>query len=221
MTVTVTETDWLSPEMQMAAVAARQILETPGSGEHRNKLLSIVGFHQGKERGDGDVYLESSTARETIDRYFGRPAEAVLGGIVVSCDTERDIYVDLDRRELRVGLKQEGWARLGRIAIRDMASKARAVLEIDLDDGGLRRFQSDTGRGIAGRGIADLVLDLIKRGVTCLAREYGYYTPKDKLAEQIDSLNTQLQAAKQAKQRAMIKARVTNTLGKRPWDNHT
>jgi len=27
--------------------------------------------------------------------------------------------------------------------------------------------------------------------------------------------------AKQAKQRAMIKARVTNTLGKRPWDNHT
>ena len=59
MTVTVTETDWLSPEMQMAAVAARQILETPGSGEHRNKLLSIVGFHQGKERGDGDVYVDT------------------------------------------------------------------------------------------------------------------------------------------------------------------
>lgn len=173
------------------------------------ELRSIAVLHE-------EIDLESSTARETIDRYFGRPAEAVLGGIVVSCDTERDIYVDLDRRELRVGLKQEGWARLGRIAIRDMASKARAVLEIDLDDGGLRRFQSDTGRGIA-----DLVLDLIKRGVTCLAREYGYYTPEDKLAEQIDSLNTQLQAAKQAKQRAMIKARVTNTLGKRPWDNHT
>ena len=166
------------------------------------ELRSIAVLHE-------EIDLESDAARETIDRYFGRPAEAVMGGIVVSCDTERDIYVDLDRRELRVGLKQEGWARLGRIAIRDMAS--RAVLEIDLDDGGLRRFQSDTGRGIA-----DLVLDLIKRGVTCLAREYGYYTPEDKLAEQIDSLNTRLQDAKQAKQRAMIKARVTNTLGKRP-----
>lgn len=173
------------------------------------ELRSIAVLHE-------EIDLESDAARETIDRYFGRPAEAVMGGIVVSCDTKRDIYVDLDRRELRVGLKQEGWARLGRIAIR--ASKARAVLEIDLDDGGLRRFQSDTG---TGRGIANIALDLIKQGVTCLAWEYGYYTPKDELAEQIDSLNTRLQAAKQAKQRAMIKARVTNTLGKRPWDNHT
>ncbi len=122
-----------------------------------------------------------------------------------------EVELDLDSRELRVGLRQEGWARLGRISITHDGSTALSVLEIDLDDGGLRRFQSDTGRGIA-----DLVLDLIKRGVTCLAREYGYYTPKDELAEQIDSLNTRLQAAKQAKQRAMIKARVTNTLGKRP-----
>ncbi len=174
------------------------------------ELRSIAVLHE-------ELDLESSTARETIDRYFGRPAEAVMGGIVVSCDTERDIYVDLDSRELRVGLKQEGWARLGRIAIRDMASNTLAILEIDLDDGGRRRFQSKTGRGIA-----DLVLDLIKRGVTCLAREYGYYTPKDELAEQIDGLNSRLQAAKlAAKQKAMLKARVGNTLGKRSWNNHT
>ena len=174
------------------------------------ELRSIAVLHE-------EIDLGSDASRETIDRYFGRPAEAVMGGIVVSCDTERDIYVDLDSRELRVGLKQEGWARLGRIAIRDMASKALAVLEIDLDDGGCRRFQSNTGRGIA-----DLVLDLIKRGVTCLAREYGYYTPEDELAEQIDGLNSRLQAAKlAAKQKAMLKARVSNTLGKRPWDNHT
>ena len=57
MTVTATETDWLSPEMQMAVVASRQILKVTGSDEHRNTLLSIVGFHQGKEGGDGDVYL--------------------------------------------------------------------------------------------------------------------------------------------------------------------
>lgn len=35
MTVTATETDWLSPEMQMAAVASRQILKVTGSDEHR------------------------------------------------------------------------------------------------------------------------------------------------------------------------------------------
>lgn len=161
------------------------------------ELRSIAVLHE-------ELDLESDAARETIDRYFGRPAEAVMGGIVVSCDTERDIYVDLDSRELRVGLKQEGWARLGRIAIRDMASKARAVLEIDLDDGGLRRFQSDTGRGIA-----DLVLDLIKRGVTCLAREYGYYTPEDKLADQLKALDNRLQAAKH---KSITKSRLRNAL---------
>ena len=165
------------------------------------ELSSIAVLHESLDLG-------SDAAREFIDRYFGRPAEAVMGGIVVSCDIERDIYVDLDRRELRVGPKQDGLARLGRVTVSDTGSNTRAVLEIDLDDGGLRRFQSDTGHGIA-----DLALDLIKRGVTCLAREYGYYAPKDELAEQIDSLNTRLQAAKQ---RAMIKARVTNTLGKRP-----
>lgn len=174
------------------------------------ELRSIAVLHE-------EIDLSSDAARETIHRYFGRPAEAVMGGIVVSYDTERDIYVDLDRRELRVGTKQDGLARLGRVTVSDTGSNTLAVLEIDLDDGGRRRFQSKTGRGIA-----DLVLDLIKRGVTCLAREYGYYTPEDKLAEQIDGLNSRLQAAKlAAKQKAMPKARVTNTLGKRPWDNHT
>ena len=173
------------------------------------ELSSIAVLHE-------SLNLGSDAAREFIDRYFGRPAEAVMGGIVVSCDIERDIYVDLDRRELRVGPKQDGLARLGRVTVSDTGSNTLAVLEIDLDDGGRRRFQSKTGRGIA-----DLVLDLIKRGVTCLAREYGYYTPKDEPAEQIDVLNSRLQAAKQARQRAMIKARVSNTLGKRPWDNHT
>ena len=161
------------------------------------ELRSIAVLHE-------ELDLESSTARETIDRYFGRPAEAVMGGIFVSCDTERDIYVDLDSRELRVGLKQEGWARLGRIAIRDMASDARAVLEIDLDDGGLRRFQSDTGRGIA-----NLVLDLIQRGVTCLAREYGYYTTEDKLADQLNALDNRIQAAKH---KSITKSRLSNAL---------
>lgn len=131
------------------------------------ELRSIAVLHE-------EIDLESSTARETIDRYFGRPAEAVMGGIVVTCDTERDIYVDLDRRELRVGATQDGLARLGRVTVSDTGSNTRAVLEIDLDDGVRRRFQSKTVRGIA-----DLVLHLIKRGVTCLAREYGYYTPKD------------------------------------------
>ena len=164
-----------------------------------------------------EIDLTSDEARDMIDRYFGRPDEAVMGGIVVGSSIERDIYVDLDSRELKVGLKKEGWARLGRISVTHDGSSAETVLEIDLDDGGRRRFQSKTGRGIA-----DLVLDLIKRGVTCLAREYGYYTPEDKLAEQIDGLNNRLQAAKlAAKQKAMLKARVTNTLGKRPWDNHT
>ena len=59
MTVTATETDWLSPELQMAAVAALQILKAPGSDEHRNTLLGIVGFHQGKERGKGDVCVDT------------------------------------------------------------------------------------------------------------------------------------------------------------------
>ena len=161
------------------------------------ELRSIAVLHE-------EIDLSSDAARETIDRHFGRPAEAVMGGIIVTCDTERDIYVDLDRRELRVGLKQDGWARLGHITVTDTGSNTQAVLEVDLDDGGFRRFQSNTGRGVA-----PLVLDLIKRGVTCLAREYGYYTPKDELAEQIDGLNSRIQA------------RVSNTLGRRPWDNQT
>lgn len=161
------------------------------------ELRSIAVLHE-------EIDLESDAARETIDRYFGRPAEAVMGGIVVSCDTERDIYVDLDIRELRVGPKQDGLARLGRVTVSDTGSNTLAVLEIDLDDGGRRRFQSKTGRGIA-----DLVLDLIKRGVTCLAREYGYYTSEDKLADQLNALDNRLQAAKH---KSITKSRLSNAL---------
>ena len=161
------------------------------------ELRSIAVLHESLDLG-------SDAAREFIDRYFGRPAEAVMGGIVVSCDIERDIYVDLDRRELRVGPKQDGLARLGRVTVSDTGSNTLAVLEIDLDDGGRRRFQSKTGRGIA-----DLVLDLIKRGVTCLAREYGYYTPEDKLAEQLNALDNRLQ---EAKHKSITKSRLSNAL---------
>ena len=88
MTVTVTETDWLSPEMQMAAVAARQILETPGSDEHRNTLLSIVGLHQGKERGDGDVYVD--TRRHLIT---DRPGEDCvrIGSLAYKMSKQHDV----------------------------------------------------------------------------------------------------------------------------------
>lgn len=151
-----------------------------------------------------EIDLTSDAAREMIARYFGRPDEAVMGGIVVDSSIERDIYVDLDRRELRVGIKQEGWARLGRISVTHDGSTALSVLEIDLDDGGRRKFQTKSGRGIAG-----LVLDLIKRGVTCLAREYGYYRPEDKLADQLNALDNRLQAAKN---KAITKSRLSNTL---------
>ena len=161
------------------------------------ELRSIAVLHE-------EIDLSSDAARETIDRHFGRPAEAVMGGIVVTSDTERDIYVDLDRRELRVGLKQDGWVRLGHITVTDTGSNTQAVLKIDLDDGGFRRFQSNTGRGVA-----PLVLDLIKRGITCLAREYGYYTPEGKLAEQLNALDNRLQSAKH---KSITKSRLSNAL---------
>lgn len=151
-----------------------------------------------------EIDLTSDEAREMIARYFGRPDEATMGGIVVDITTERDIYVDLDSRELRVGLKQEGWARLGRISVTHDGSTALAVLKIDLDDGGLRKFQAKSGRNTAV-----LVLDLIKRGITCLAREYGYYTPEDKLADQLNALDNRLQAAKH---KAITKSRLSNAL---------
>ena len=162
-----------------------------------------------------EIDLKSDSARETIDRYFGRPDEAVMGGIVVSCDTERDIYVDLDRRELRVGPKQEGWARLGRICVTHDDSSTLSVLEIDLDDGGHLKFQTKSGHNTSG-----VIHGLIKRGITRLAREYGYYTPEDTLADQINALDNRLQAAKH---KAITKSRLGNTLSKRrgSWSNGT
>lgn len=151
-----------------------------------------------------EIDLASDEARELIDRYFGRPDEAVMGGIVVDSSIERDIYVDLDSRELRVGLRQEGWARLGRISVSHDGSTALSFLEMDLDDGGRRKFQAKSGRDTAG-----LVLDLIKRGITCLAREYGYYTPEDKLADQLKALDNRLQAAKH---KSITKSRLNNAL---------
>lgn len=62
MAVTDTETSWLSPELQRAAVAALQILKGASSEGQRNTLLDIVGFRQGKERGDGDVYVDTRRA---------------------------------------------------------------------------------------------------------------------------------------------------------------
>ena len=149
-----------------------------------------------------EIDLTSDEARDMIDRYFGRPDEAVMGGIVVGSSIERDIYVDLDSRELKVGLKKEGWARLGRISVTHDGSSAETVLEIDLDDGGRRKFQTKSGRDTAG-----VILGLNKRGITCLAREYGYYTPEDKLADQLDALDNRLQAAKH---KAIMNARLSN-----------
>lgn len=149
-----------------------------------------------------EIDLTSDEARDMIDRYFGRPDEAVMGGIVVGSSIERDIYVDLYSRELKVGLKKEGWARLGRISVTHDGSSAETVLEIDLDDGGRRKFQTKSGRDTVSP-----VLDLIKRGITCLAREYGYYTPEDKLADQLDALDNRLQAAKH---KAIMNARLSN-----------
>ena len=130
-----------------------------------------------------EIDLTSDAARETINRYFGRPDEAVMGGIVVDSSIERDIYVDLDSRELRVGLKQESWARLGRICVTHDGLSALSVLKIDLDDGGYLKFQTKFGQNTAG-----VILGLIKRGITRLAREYGYYKPEDTLADQINAL---------------------------------
>ena len=170
------------------------------------ELRSIAVLHE-------ELDLGSDSARETIDRSFGRPDEATMGGIVVDSSIDRDIYVDLDSRELRVGLKQEGWAHLGRISVTHDGSTTLSVLEIDLDDGGLRRFQSDTGRGMA-----NLVLDLIKRGVTCLAREYGYYTTEDKLADQLNALDNRLQAAKH---KSITKSRLSNALSNKQAGDDT
>ena len=161
------------------------------------ELRSIAVLHE-------EIELTSDAARGMIDRYFGRPDEAVMGGIVVDSSIERDIYVDLDSRELRVGLKKEGWARLGRISVTHDGSTALSVLKIDLDDGGHLKFQAKSGRDIAG-----LVLDLIKRGIARLAREYGYYTPEDKLNDQLNALNNQLQAAKR---KAITKSRLSNAM---------
>lgn len=151
-----------------------------------------------------EIDLTSDAARETIDRYFGRPDEAIMGGILVDSATERNIYVDLDKRELRVGIKQEGWARLGRICVTHDGSSALSVLKIDLDDGGYLKFQTKSGQNTAG-----VILGLIKRGITRLAREYGYYKPEDTLADQINALDNRLQAAKN---KAITKSRLSNTL---------
>ena len=162
-----------------------------------------------------EIDLTSDEARDMIDRYFGRPDEAVMGGIVVGSSIERDIYVDLDSRELKVGLKKEGWARLGRISVTHDGSSAETVLKIDLDDGGQLKFQTKSGHNTAG-----VILGLIKRGITRLAREYGYYTPEDTLADQINALDNRLQAAKH---KAIIKSRLGNTLSNRrgSWSNGT
>ena len=151
-----------------------------------------------------EIDLTSESARETIDRYFGRPDEAIMGGILVDSATERNIYVDLDSRELRVGLQQEGWARLGQISVTHDDSSALSALEIDLDDGGHLKFQTKSGRNTAG-----VILDLIKRGITRLAREYGYYTPEDKLDDQLNALDNRLQAAKH---KSITKSRLSNAL---------
>ena len=162
-----------------------------------------------------EIDLTSDAARETIDRYFGRPDEAIMGGILVDSVTERNIYVDLDKRELRVGIKQEGWARLGRICVTHDGSSALSVLKIDLDDGGYLKFQTKSGQNTAG-----VILGLIKRGITRLAREYGYYKPEDTLADQINALDNRLQAAKH---KAIIKSPLGNTLSNRrsSWSNGT
>ena len=62
MAVTATETSWLSPEMQGAAVAALQILNGFSSEDQSHKLLGIVDFRPGKERGEGDVYVDTRLA---------------------------------------------------------------------------------------------------------------------------------------------------------------
>lgn len=151
-----------------------------------------------------EIDLTSDSARETIGRYFGRADETVMGGILVDSATERDIYVDLDKRELRVGIKQEGWSRLGRICVTHDDSSALSVLKIDLDDGGQLKFQTKSGHNTSG-----VILGLIKRGVTCLAREYGYYTTEDKLADQLNALDNRLQAAKH---KSITKSRLSNAL---------
>ena len=162
-----------------------------------------------------EIDLTSDSAWETIDRYFSRPDEAVMGGILVDSATERDIYVDLDKRELRVGIKQEGWARLGRIYVTHDESSALSVLKIDLDDGGHLKFQTKSGQNTAV-----VILGLINRGITRLAREYGYYKPEDTLADQINALDNHLQASKN---KAIIKSRLGNTLSNRrgSWSNGT
>lgn len=162
-----------------------------------------------------EIDLTSDAARETIGRYFGRPDEAIMGGILVDSATERNIYVDLDKRELRVGIKQEGWARLGRICVTHDDSSALSVLKIDLDDGGYLKFQTKSGQNTAG-----VILGLINRGITRLAREYGYYKPEDTLADQINALDNRLQAAKH---KAIIKSRPGNTLSNRrsSWSKGT
>ena len=63
MAVTATETSWLSPEMQGAAVAALQILNGFSSEDQSKTLLGIVDFRQGNEQGEGDVYVD---ARNTL-----------------------------------------------------------------------------------------------------------------------------------------------------------
>lgn len=62
MAVTATETSWLSPEMQGAAVAALQILKNFSSEDQSNMLLGIVGFRQGNKQGEGDVYVDARQA---------------------------------------------------------------------------------------------------------------------------------------------------------------
>lgn len=62
MAVTATETSWLSHELQRAAVVALEVLKSSSSEGHRNKLLGIVDFRPGKERGEGDVYVDTRLA---------------------------------------------------------------------------------------------------------------------------------------------------------------
>lgn len=42
-----------------------------------------------------------------------------------------------------------------------------------------------------------------------MAREYGYYTPEDKLADQLNALDNRLQAAKH---KSITKSRLNNAL---------
>ena len=88
MAVTATETSWLSPELQIAAVAALQILKGPSSEGQRNTLLDIVGFRQGKGRGAGDVYVDT---RRALIPYSPGPDCVRIGRLSYKMSKEHDV----------------------------------------------------------------------------------------------------------------------------------